>query len=233
MTIEINSPKLTPAVATYGAFAVRKSDGFRWNNAAQAWQASPSNADSFIALTDRGGVNAGLYRGSNSGDMGDAGLVEITMHDSASSYALVAGTGAGTITVMGGDEVQTALVGSAMTLAPDAVNAAALAADAVAEIDAQLTASHGSGSWNPDGGVIGPGADPVTVRVLIADEPVPDADVWVTSDEEGDTTVAGTLQTDSSGLAVFMLDYGSTYYLWAQKDGVNAIRGQEFVASAN
>ena len=77
---------------------------------------------------------------------------------------------------------------------------------------------------------VGAGASPTTVRVLVGGNPVADADVWVSSDAAGDTVVAGTLQTDSDGEATFMLDTGVTYYLWAQKDGVNAIRGEEFEA---
>lgn len=80
------------------------------------------------------------------------------------------------------------------------------------------------------GSNVGPGADPTTVRVIIAGNPVADANVWVTSDAQGTITVAGTLQTNSQGKATFLLDSGVTYYLWAQKDGVNAIQGDAFVA---
>ena len=32
---------------------------------------------------------------------------------------------------------------------------------------------------------------------------------------------------------ILLLDAGETYYLWMQKDGLNAIRGQAFVAEAD
>lgn len=82
-------------------------------------------------------------------------------------------------------------------------------------------------------GVAGPGADECTITVQISGDPVPDADVWITSDEEGEDVIAGTLQTNSSGEARFMLDAGETYYLWLQKDGVNSIQGEEFIAEAD
>lgn len=80
---------------------------------------------------------------------------------------------------------------------------------------------------------LGEGADEVTVNVSVSGTPVADADVWVTSDSAGDVVVAGTLQTDDQGDATFMLDAGTTYYLFAQKSGVNAIQGQSFVAVAD
>ncbi|MFW6118860.1 MAG: Ig-like domain-containing protein [Planctomycetota bacterium] len=63
-------------------------------------------------------------------------------------------------------------------------------------------------------------AETVTVRDT-ADNPVADADVWITSDEAGKSVVEGTYQTNSSGEVTFHVDYGPTYYIWAQKDGVN------------
>jgi hypothetical protein len=80
---------------------------------------------------------------------------------------------------------------------------------------------------------LGPGADSVTVEIRVAGDPVPDADVWISSDPEGHTVIAGTLQTDSNGNAVFLLDDGDTYYLWMQKDGYDSILGEEFVAEAD
>ena len=71
-------------------------------------------------------------------------------------------------------------------------------------------------------GSLGSGADSVTITVLEDDAvtPVADVDVWITTDEAGAAIVAGTSQTDSSGQVTFMLDGGSTYWLWRQKDGV-------------
>lgn len=79
----------------------------------------------------------------------------------------------------------------------------------------------------------GSGADEVTVEMQVGGVPLPDADVWITSDAAGDNVVAGTLQTNSEGKAVFLLDAGNTYYLWMQKDGYNSIEGRAFVAVAD
>jgi hypothetical protein len=81
----------------------------------------------------------------------------------------------------------------------------------------------------------GAGADQCTLTITntTTGQPIADADVWVTSDPAGTSTVAGTLQTDSQGNVLFLLDAGDTYYLWMQKDGENPIRGQSFVAEAD
>jgi len=81
--------------------------------------------------------------------------------------------------------------------------------------------------------IAGPGADACTIEVLVGGSPLADADVWITNDSPGNNMVAGTLQTDSNGEAVFLLDDTNVYYLWAQKDGFNAIQGQQFTASAD
>lgn len=83
------------------------------------------------------------------------------------------------------------------------------------------------------GGLVGPGAGQVTFTITAGGDPVADADVWISSDADGQDVVAGTLQTDSEGKVLFLLDEGSTYYLWVQKDGVNSILGQAFVAEAD
>ncbi|GAF88314.1 unnamed protein product, partial [marine sediment metagenome] len=79
----------------------------------------------------------------------------------------------------------------------------------------------------------GSGADGVTITVNVDGAPVSDMDVWVSSDENGSTVVAGTARTNSSGQVTLYLDAGSTYYLWGQKDGVNSIQGNSFVAVAD
>jgi hypothetical protein len=81
----------------------------------------------------------------------------------------------------------------------------------------------------------GIGADEVTITWTNTTTglPVSDGDVWITSDSAGNNVVAGTLQTNSSGQVTFLLDAGSTYYFWAQKDGVNSVNGQSFVAVAD
>lgn len=83
--------------------------------------------------------------------------------------------------------------------------------------------------------VAGPGADNVTITITDPASlfPVADADVWITSDLAGMNVIAGTLQTDGAGEALFLLDDGVTYYLWMQKEGQKSITGQEFVAQAD
>ena len=82
---------------------------------------------------------------------------------------------------------------------------------------------------------VGPGADQVTIKIEDPASlfPVPDADVWITSDQAGMNVIAGTLQTDGAGEALFLLDDGVTYYLWMQKEGQKSIRGKQFVAQAD
>lgn len=85
------------------------------------------------------------------------------------------------------------------------------------------------------GELVGSGADQVTVTITdsATSNPIADADVWVTADAAGTSVVAGTLQTNSQGKATFLLDAGTTYYLWAQKNGINSIAGTAFVAVAD
>lgn len=71
------------------------------------------------------------------------------------------------------------------------------------------------------GGAVGSGATAYTVTVN--DEngaPLDGAEVWVTSDLAGTSVIAGTLSTNASGQATFMLDAG-TYYLWRQLSRYN------------
>lgn len=106
----------------------------------------------------------------------------------------------------------------------------------VGAIDAQLSSAHGSGLWvgGSGGGISGPGASPCTLVIEApAGRAVADADVWVSSDAAGAQVVAGTLQTNSVGRVRLLLDDGVTYYLWMQKDGINSILGQQFIAQAD
>lgn len=60
-------------------------------------------------------------------------------------------------------------------------------------------------------------------RVIVQDvgaNPIADADVWVSSDEDGSTVVASG-RSDSNGHFRFWGDTGVTYWIWAQKDGVD------------
>lgn len=56
------------------------------------------------------------------------------------------------------------------------------------------------------------------------------AEVWITTDADGDDVIAGTITTDASGIAVFTLDAG-TYFLWKQKSGMNFTNPETIVVS--
>lgn len=60
----------------------------------------------------------------------------------------------------------------------------------------------------------------VTVTRPDGTTPISGASVWVTTDSAGGNVIAGTLTTDGSGVATFMLDAGA-YYLWRQAEGWN------------
>jgi hypothetical protein len=75
----------------------------------------------------------------------------------------------------------------------------------------------------------GGGAKGSYITAQIDNVPVADADVWITTDPEGENIVAGTHQTDSNGNVQFWLDSGLTYYVWIQKDGCNFTNPTEVV----
>ncbi len=83
--------------------------------------------------------------------------------------------------------------------------------------------------------IAGVGADQVTITITDPATlfPVATADVWITSDQAGLNVIAGTLQTDGAGQALFLLDDGVVYYLWMQKEGQKSLRGVEFTAQAD
>jgi hypothetical protein len=85
------------------------------------------------------------------------------------------------------------------------------------------------------GGLSGPGADEVTLvfEESGSGDPIADADVWITNDQAGNNVIAGTKQTNSQGEVTFMLDDGVVYYRWMQRDGVEAVMGQQFTAEAD
>lgn len=102
------------------------------------------------------------------------------------------------------------------------------AANTAAKSVDDVFSAIGTGGDSP-----GSGADLVTLTIKKDGIGLPDAQVWVSSDSTGNTVVAGTKLTNSEGKVSFLLDAGSTYYLWMQKDGVNPILGQSFVAIAD
>ena len=76
------------------------------------------------------------------------------------------------------------------------------------------------------------GADPIvlTLTDIATTDPIPDAQIWVTSDAGGSSVVDGLWTSNSSGEVTVLLDAGSTYYFWAQKDGMKSVQGTSFVA---
>jgi hypothetical protein len=124
-----------------------------------------------------------------------------------------------------GTEIPAAIAGLSI---PGAAPSAASVADAV--WDEVISSGHAVGNSAAvklmaaaaglATSVAGLGAVTCNVTVTIDSVPLQDCDVWITSDEAGTTVVAGTLQTNSSGIATFFLDAG-TYYVWQQKDGYN------------
>ncbi len=59
------------------------------------------------------------------------------------------------------------------------------------------------------------------VKDEVTDEPIPGVDVWVTTDPQGNTVIAGTSITDKDGCVVFFLDPDCTYFFFRQKAGYN------------
>jgi hypothetical protein len=95
---------------------------------------------------------------------------------------------------------------------------------------------RGDAAWTTGAGGGGGEAGGVSVTIPLEDQdgnPIGDARVWITSDSDGDTLVDGAYRTDASGEVTFTLIAGTTYYLWAQKDGQQAVEGQSFVAVAD
>ena len=81
-----------------------------------------------------------------------------------------------------------------------------------------------------DGNAYGAGAVSHTVTITSDGTVVAGAEVWVSQDVTGVSIVAGTLHTNSAGQVTFMLDPGS-YYLWANKSGVQFNSPQGFTVS--
>jgi hypothetical protein len=78
----------------------------------------------------------------------------------------------------------------------------------------------------------GPGGTICKILIKSNGIPIPQAEVWLTSDPNGTTVIAGSLLTDSNGYVSFMLTVGNTYYLWMRKDGFTPIQGATYIAAA-
>ena len=80
-------------------------------------------------------------------------------------------------------------------------------------LDAKVSAMSGSSP--------GAGANEFTYTLTEtgSGDPIPDADVWATTDSNGSVVVASG-RTDQNGIITFYLDSG-TVYIWRQKSGYN------------
>jgi hypothetical protein len=147
------------------------------------------------------------------------------------------GTGAGQLSQTANGELGVVTLAKTLTTytgnTPQTGNHTASIASILEDTGTTLPAAIAGISGGGSGGVAGPGADLVTLTINnLNGTPIPDADVWVSTDSAGLTVVAGTKQTNSDGEVTFLLDDGATYYLWVQKNGVVSIEGSQFVAEA-
>jgi hypothetical protein len=60
--------------------------------------------------------------------------------------------------------------------------------------------------------------------------PMDNCQIWITTDDGGTNVIAGTLLTNASGEATFMLDAGA-YYVWREKGGYNFTNPQTWMVS--
>ena len=80
--------------------------------------------------------------------------------------------------------------------------------------------------WNSSavsGAPVSSGSGSTAYTITVQDEdsnPLDGVEVWISTDAAGTNVVAGTLSTDASGQATFMLDAGD-YYVWRQLSGYN------------
>ena len=106
-------------------------------------------------------------------------------------------------------------------------------------LESTLTAIKGNG-WTDEtlkaikdalDAEVGPGGLSCTWTQKDDDEnPMDNVQIWISTDEAGVNVIAGTLLTNASGQATFMLDAG-TYYVWREKAGYNFTNPQEWSVS--
>lgn len=104
------------------------------------------------------------------------------------------------------------------------LDASIAAVPTAAEIDTQLSGTHGSGTWGN-----GSGSTSTTVTVDDGVNPIDGVDVWISTDSAG-TNVVARGSTGALGTVVFMLDAG-TYYAWKQLAGYDFTNPQSFTVS--
>lgn len=111
------------------------------------------------------------------------------------------------------------------------ITQAALAKFANTDTGESSVVSGSVAELSDSGSVAGSGATstPITVTDNLSN-PIDGAEVWLTSDQAGNNTVAGTLTTPATGIVTFLLDAG-TYYVWIQKSGFNFNNPQTLTVS--
>ncbi len=108
----------------------------------------------------------------------------------------------------------------------EAAIAAIPSAPTVNQIDAQLSGTHGAGTW---GGGSGSGSISWPITIDDGISPLDGVDVWVTTDSAG-TNVVARGYTDTLGTVTFLLDAGP-YYLWKQLSGYTFINPEGITVS--
>ena len=177
---------------------------------------------------------------------GDTVVLQFVTTDQNQSVAIPAGTPVGTLVQNGVDDGAAVVTVVPVTANEFAATFTVPTGYAFGD-QVQLKVAYSAGTraaqdylWERTltqlpGTAAGVGADQVTITILDPASlfPVPDADVWITSDQAGLNVIAGTLQTDGAGKALFLLDDGVVYYLWMQKEGQKSLRGEQFTAQAD
>ena len=120
--------------------------------------------------------------------------------------------------------ISTETAGLATSAALGMVSSVVNTLPTAAEIDTQLSGTHGAGTWGN-----GSGSTSTTVTVNDGVNPIDGVDVWVSTDSAG-TNVVARGSTGALGTVVFMLDAG-TYYAWKQLAGYDFTNPQSFTVS--
>ena len=105
------------------------------------------------------------------------------------------------------------------------------AAPTVAQIDTQLSGTHGSGAWST--APVGENVRTITLTVTDAStppNPIAGATVWCTSSPTDPTAIIsnGTATTNSAGIAILTTITGPQYW-WRMKPGVEFSNEPQFI----
>jgi hypothetical protein len=117
----------------------------------------------------------------------------------------------------------------AATVADKTGYSLAITPPTAAQIDTQLTSTHGTGSWTAD--VAGSGSILTKIIVSVNNILLDNVAIYATTDIYGNNVVAGTLYTDTFGEVSFMLDPG-VYYIWKHLSGYNFTNPETITVTA-